>query len=309
MRKNSDSIKFIKDTAKKIGFDACGIASPVILEKDIEYLMKWLAENKHGNIKYLEKNIEKKSDIHKLSGNAKSVIALVQNYFPQDKQVETAKYKIAKYAYGKDYHAVLKNNAVKLIEELKKKFKNAEFKIFVDSNTILEKAWAARCGLGWIGKNTLLINQQTGSFMFICIILTDLMLDYDEMHENHCGNCNACINACPVGAIEKPYQLNASKCIAYHTIENSAAGLPDEDINTKGWIYGCDICQDVCPWNKDIPFTKEIEFTPNAELLKLQKADWEKLNEATFNHLFSQSAVKRIGFEKLKRNIKRASVS
>ncbi len=303
MRENTDTVKFIKEIAKKIGFDSCGIASPVILEKDIEYLLNWLSENKHGNIKYLEKNIEQKSDLRKLSGNAKSVIALVQNYYPEKKQDENAFYKIAKYAYGKDYHAVLKTNAVKLIQALQKKFKSAEFKIFVDSNTILEKAWAARCGLGWIGKNTLLINQGTGSFMFICIILTDLVLDYDEMHENHCGNCNACIVACPMGAIEKPYQLNASKCIAYHTIENSSENDQEEQISTRGWIYGCDICQDVCPWNKEIPFTKEQEFKPNPDLLMMNKKDWEKLNEKKFNDLFKNSAIKRIGFEKLKKNI------
>lgn len=307
MRENSDTVKYIKNTAKKIGFDNCGIASPVILEKDIEYLSNWLSENKHGNIKYLEKNIEQKSDLRKLSGNAKSVIALVQNYYPQKKQDENAFYKIAKYAYGKNYHVVLKANGEKLIHALKKKFKNAEFKIFVDSNTILEKAWAARCGLGWIGKNTLLINQKTGSFMFICIILTDLVLDYDEMHENHCGNCNACIVACPVGAIEKPYQLNASKCIAYHTIENSSGNDHEEQISTRGWIYGCDICQDVCPWNKEISFTKEQEFKPNPDLLIMNKKDWEKLDEKKFNILFKESAIKRIGFEKLKRNIKNVS--
>lgn len=307
MRENTDAVKFIKNTAKKIGFESCGIASPVILEKDIEYLLKWLSENKHGNIKFLEKNIEQKSDLRKLSGNAKSVIALVQNYCPEKKQDENATYKIAKYAYGKDYHAVLKANANKLIKELQKKFSKAEFKIFVDSNTILEKAWAARCGLGWIGKNTLLINRKTGSFMFICIILTDLVLDYDEMHEDHCGNCNACIIACPAGAIEKPYQLNASRCIAYHTIEKSSGDEPEEPILTKGWIYGCDICQDVCPWNKEIPFTKESEFKPNPDLLMMNKKDWEKMNEKKFNDLFNNSAVKRIGFEKLKRNIKNAS--
>jgi len=307
MRENSDNVKFIKDTAKKLGFDACGIASPIILEKDIDYLKKWLSENKHGNIKYLEKNIEQKTDIRKLSGNAKSIIALVKNYYPEKKQEENTSYKIAKYAYGNDYHVVMKTNADKLIQTLQKKFKTAEFRKFVDSNTILEKAWAARCGLGWIGKNTLLINQNMGSFMFICIILTDLVLDYDEMHEDHCGNCNACTAACPTGAIEKQYQLNASKCIAYHTIENSSTNNQEEQINTKGWIYGCDACQDACPWNKEISFTKELEFTPNSDLLKMNNSDWENMDEKKFNKLFSNSAIKRIGFEKLKNNIKAVS--
>jgi epoxyqueuosine reductase len=308
MRENSSTVQFIKDAAKKIGFDGCGIASPMVLEKDIDYLTKWLAENKNGNLKYLENNIEKKADPRKLLGNAKSVITLVQSYYPSKKQDEKASYKIAKYAYGNDYHVVMKAKAVELIQALQKKVKTAEFRIFVDSNTILEKAWAARCGLGWIGKNTLLINREMGSFMFIGIILTDLVLDYDEMHQDHCGNCNACISACPTGAIEKPYQLNASRCISYMTIEENISEYESQN-NTFGWIYGCDICQDICPWNKEIPITKEKEFIPNPELLKMDRKEWKNLNEKTFDKLFSNSAIKRIGFEKLKKNIETVSKS
>jgi len=307
MRENSEIVQFIKDKAKALGFDGCGIASSVVLGKDIDYLQKWLAEQKHGNIKYLEKNIEQKADPKKLLGNAKSVIALIQSYNPSKKQDESAFYKIAKYAYGNDYHAVMKNKAVELIQKLQTKVKTAEFRIFVDSNTILEKAWAARCGLGWIGKNSLLINKKKGSFVFICIILTDLVLEYDEMHEDHCGNCNACLVACPVGAIEKPFQLNASKCIAYHTIEDASTEDIENKGYTKGWIYGCDICQDICPWNKDIPFTKEKDFKPNPDLVNMKKKEWEELNEKTFEKLFKDSAVHRIGFEKLKKNIKNVS--
>ncbi len=305
MRENSNTVQFIKDTAKKIGFDGCGIASPSVLERDIDYLTKWLAENKHGNIKYLENNIEKKADPRKLLGNAQSVITLVQNYYPSKTQDDTASYKIAKYAYGNDYHKVMKAKAVELIQELQKKVKTAEFRVFVDSNTILEKAWAARCGLGWIGKNTLLINEKYGSFMFICIILTDLVLDYDEMHEDNCGNCNVCMTACPTGAIEKPYELNASRCISYMTIENNASDFESQN-DTHGWIYGCDICQDACPWNKDIPHTNEKAFKPNPELLKMNKLDWEKLDEKNFDKLFKDSAIKRIGVKKLKHNIEQA---
>ena len=306
MRETSDTVKYIKDTAKKMGFDGCGIAAPSVLQKDTEYLARWIEEQKHGNIKYLEKNIAQKADPKKILGNAQSVITLVQNYYPEQKQNENSTYKIAKYAYGKDYHEVLKTKAADLIQSFQKKFKNAEFKIFVDSNTILEKAWAGRCGLGWIGKNTLLINKKLGSFMFICVVLTDLVLDYDEMYEDHCGNCNACVNACPTGAIEKPYELNASKCISYLTIENSKDESSFKPGHTKGWIYGCDICQDACPWNKDIPFTKENSFIPNPELLKMNKKDWEALNEKSFEKLFKDSAVKRIGFKKLKSNIESA---
>jgi len=307
MRKSSGTVQFIKEKAIKSGFDGCGIASIVVLQKDIDYLTKWLIDQKHGDIKYLEKNIDQKADIRKILGNAKSVIALTLNYYPSERQIESAYYKVAKYAYGNDYHKVLKEKASLLVKSMQTKFKNAEFRIFVDSNSILEKAWAARCGLGWIGKNTLLINKKLGSFMFICIILTDLELEYDEMLEDHCGNCNACIEACPVGAIEKPHQLNASRCIAYHTIENMSSETQEMQVKTDKWIYGCDICQDVCPWNKDIPLTKEPAFKPNPRLLKMTKNDWEKLDEKTFENIFKDSAVKRIGFEKMKKNIEDAS--
>ena len=303
MRENSKNVQYIKDAAKKAGFDACGIASPTILEKDSQYLKQWLSENKQGNIKYLEKNIEQKTDIRKVLENTKSVIALIQNYYPEKNQNENAYYKIAKYAWGNDYHVVLKEKANTFIETLQSKYSKAKFKIFVDSNAILEKAWAARCGIGWIGKNTLLINKENGSFLFICIVLTDLELNYDEMLEDNCGNCNACIDACPTKAIEAPFHLNASKCIAYHTIENDTS---EEKINTKKWIYGCDICQDVCPWNQQIPFTKEKAFSPNPDILNITSKQWETLDEKTINKIFNKSAVKRIGFEKMKNNIKNA---
>ena len=303
MRENSKNVQYIKDVAKKAGFDACGIASPTILEKDSQYLKQWLSENKQGNIKYLEKNIEQKTDIRKLLENTKSVIALIQNYYPEKKQNENTYYKIAKYAWGNDYHTVMKEKANTFIETLQTKYKKAKFKIFVDSNTILEKAWAARCGIGWIGKNTLLINKENGSFLFICIVLTDLELNYNEILEDNCGNCNECIDACPAKAVETPFHLNASKCIAYHTIENH---ISEENSNTNKWIYGCDICQDVCPWNQHIPFTKEEAFSPNPDILNMTSKQWETLDEKTFNKLFSKSAVKRIGFEKMKNNIKNA---
>ena len=306
MREKSTITQYIKDTAKKHGFDKCGIASPDVLEKDIEYYNKWIADHKHGNIAYLEKNIAKKADPRKLLGKAKSVIALVQSYYTPKKQNVEAHYKIAKYAYGNDYHAVMKAKANLLVEALHKKVKNAEFHVFVDSNTILEKAWAARCGLGWIGKNTLLINKELGSYMFICIILTDLELNYDELQEDHCGNCFACMNACPAGALEKPHQLNASKCFAYLTIENNPEKTTEEEMKTRGWIYGCDICQDICPWNNEIPHTKEKSFLPNPALLKMTKKDFETLDEKTFDKLFKTSAIKRIGLKKIKANIANA---
>ncbi len=306
MKERINTGQFIKDTAKKLGFDGCGIASPKVLEKDIAYYNKWISDRKHGNIAYLEKNISQKADPTKILKNTKSVIALVQSYNPDVKQNTEAHYKIAKYALGNDYHVVMKNKANLLIATLQKKIKNAEFKVFVDSNSILEKAWAARCGLGWIGKNTLLINKELGSYVFICIILTDLDLNYDELHEDHCGNCNACMVTCPANAIESPHQLNASKCLAYLTIEDKSTEVAEGKGKTKGWIYGCDICQDICPWNNVIPATTETGFVPNPALLKLTKKDFLNLDEKTFEKLFKNSAIKRIGFAKLKSNIEKA---
>ncbi|NTW33971.1 MAG: tRNA epoxyqueuosine(34) reductase QueG, partial [Bacteroidetes bacterium] len=212
--------KQIKQKAIELGFDACGIAKPDMLEKEYKHLLQWLKEDKHGNMAYLEKNTHLKADPRLAFDKTKSVITLLQSYFPAELQNKDAYYKIAKYAYGSDYHSLLKEKSKHFIQSVLTIKPNAWLKSFTDSNQILEKAWAARCGLGWIGKNTLLINKNLGSFFFISIILTDIELEYDSPVENNCGICEACINACPVNAIEKPFNLNASRCISYLTIES-----------------------------------------------------------------------------------------
>jgi len=294
---------FIKEKAIKYGFDACGISLPAILNYESSYLKKWLKNRKHGNIKYLENNIEEKTDLFKIFKNTKSVIALIKSYYCTEKQTEHAFYKIAKYAYVNDYHIILKNKTNEYIKELKTEIKNAELKIFIDSNYVLEKTWAARCGLGWIGKNTLLVNENFGSFVFIVIILTDIELEYDEVYNKNCGNCNLCVEACPVGAIEQPYNLNASKCISYLTIEDKNITKQKAKDLTQGWIYGCDICQNICPYNKNILPTNNSQFIPNKHILQMTRKEWENLDETTFNNIFKDSAIKRIGFGKIKKNI------
>ena len=294
----------IKKIAANHGFDACGIAKPDVLEKEYNHLKQWIKEKKHGNMLYLEKNVDLKADPRIFFTKTKSLIALTQSYFPSQFQNDESFYKIAKYAYGNNYHWVLKekiNNFIKSILELKP---DAWLKSFTDSNQLFEKAWAARCGLGWIGKNTVLINKKFGSFMFISIILTDIELEYDVTVENNCLNCEECIKACPVNALEMPYNLNASKCISYLTIENKNSETRKIKGETKGWIYGCDICQDVCPMNKSIPFAKEPLFKSNSKLLQMSKNEWEMLDEEKFLKLFNRSAIKRIGLKKIKENIK-----
>lgn len=295
------SSKYIKEKALEIGFSACGIAKADFLKEEHEHLINWLNEKKQGTISYLEKNTEQKTDPRKILPEVKSVIGVIANYYPEEKQNPDSFYKITKYAYPRDYHVVLKEKISKLIDEIKIIEPDALFQFFVDGNHLLEKTWAIECGLGWRGKNSLLVNKNFGSFVLIGIILTSIELETDVKQKDFCGTCTKCIDTCPVTAIEKPFELSASKCIANFTIEQRKDASTK---NTFGWIYGCDICQDVCPWNKNIPFAQLNEFKPNPELLKMTKSDWENLNEENFNFLFNDSAIKRIGFEKIKRNIK-----
>jgi len=297
------SLPLIKKKALEAGFDDCGVTLPTILYDEVDFLKKWILAHKNGNIAYLEKNIEKKADPSKIMSDVKSIIVLLHNYYPSVIQQENSYYKIAKYAYSNDYHHIIKSKAAYFIDSVKKENPDSKFKIFVDSNVLLEKIWAVRCGLGWTGKNSLFIHPKLGSFVFICVILSNLELSQNQLMKDKCGNCNLCMEACPVNAIEKPYQLNASKCIACKTIEDKNIESPAKKENNHQWIYGCDICQNVCPWNKEIPFTKEENFKPNADLLKMTKNEWENMDKPTFDKLFQYSAIKRIGFEKLKANI------
>jgi epoxyqueuosine reductase len=298
--KGETNSAFIKNKALSLGFDACGIAEVKFLSNEYNYLIKWLQEKKNGNLEYLTANIEQKTDPSKIDPSYKSVIGVLQSYANTATQHPQAFYKITKYAYGRDYHALLKEKLSFLSEEIKKEFPDAVMQVCVDSNLLLEKAWALQCGLGWRGKNSLLLNKDLGSFVFIGLILTDLELEQDELVPDYCGSCNKCREACPVDALEDAYQLNASKCISRITIERSDE--TDADKKTFGWIYGCDLCQDVCPRNKNKPLKKSV-FEPNPELLNMTKNDWDTLDKPTFKKLFKDSAMRRVGFEKLKSNM------
>ena len=295
--------RFLKRKAKSLGFLSCGISKAVFLEEEATKLENWLNDRRHGEMKYMENHFDMRLDPRKLVPGAKSVISLSYNYFNDNFQKDKDAPKISKYAYGNDYHVVIRKKLKILFKELKKKFGDINGRVFVDSAPIMEKPWAAKSGLGWIGKNTNLISQKIGSYYFLAEIIVDLEFEYDTPVTDHCGSCTACIDSCPTGALDIPYQIDASKCISYLTIE-----LRDEipsDFNGKmdNWVFGCDVCQDVCPWNRFSRKHNEPLFNPNQEIMKIGKKDWEELTEETFEVIFKNSAVKRTKYKGLKRNI------
>lgn len=295
--------KFIKAEAKRLGFLACGISKAEFLKEEAPRLEYYLRNNWNGEMKWLENHFDKRLDPTKLVPGAKSVVSLLFNYYPEEKQ-EDDTYKLSKYAYGRDYHFVLKHKLKELLFCIREEIGHVEGRVFVDSAPVLDKAWAARSGLGWIGKHTLLLRKQRGSFHFIAELIIDLDLKYDSRVADYCGTCTACIDACPTDAIEGPQQVNGSKCISYFTIELRDEILP-KDMKGKfeDWMFGCDICQDVCPWNRFASPHNEPLFNPHPDLLEMTKADWEDLTEDTFREVFRKSAVKRTKFSGLTRNI------
>lgn len=294
--------KLIKAEAKRLGFLSCGISKAGFLEEEAPRLENWLNQNHHGEMKYMENHFDKRLNPTLLVDDAKSVISLLLNYYPSEIQ-NTDSYKISKYAYGQDYHFVIKEKLQQLLQTIQTKIGEVSGRAFVDSAPVLDKAWAAKSGLGWIGKNTNLLTQQVGSFYFIAELIVDLDLEYDYAATDHCGTCTACIDACPTEAIVSPYVVDGSKCISYFTIELKE-NIPQE---MKGkmddWIFGCDVCQDVCPWNRFSKSHNEPLFNPNPELLSMTKKDWEEITEETFKKVFKNSAVKRTKLDGLKRNI------
>ncbi len=294
----------IKAEAKKLGFFACGISKAGLLSQDAARVENWLAKEMHGDMQYLERHREKRYDATKLVDNARSVISVLFNYFPSESLSEKSHYKISKYAYGKDYHYVVKQKLALLLKTIESLTGKRQARIFTDSAPVLDRAAARRAGLGFTGKNTVLINRQGGSFFFIGHIILDLDLNNDEeTAENFCGNCTKCIDACPTGALSA-FELDARKCISYLTIEYHGETIPDEFKDKwKQWIFGCDICQDVCPWNKKATPHHEPALQPSELLLNMTKADWENLNKPTFKKLFKNTAVERTGFKGLRRNI------
>jgi len=294
--------KLIKEEAKRLGFLSCGISKAEFLEIEAPRLERWLNNNNQGSMSYMENHFDKRLDPTKLVPDSKSVISLLLNYYPSEFQTEDS-YKISKYAYGKDYHEVIKAKLKELHYFIETEIGDVSGRAFVDSAPVLDKAWAAKSGLGWIGKHSNLLTQKVGSFYFIAELIIDLELEYDYATTDHCGTCTACIDACPTEAITEPYVVDGSKCISYFTIE-----LKDQlPIEMRGkledWMFGCDVCQDVCPWNKFSKPHYEPLFNPNPELLNFTKKDWEEITEDVFKKVFQKSAVKRTKFAGLQRNI------
>ena len=293
----------VKQIAERLGFMACGISKATFLEEEAPRLESWLSQNHHGEMGYMARNFDKRLDPRKLVPGAKSVVSLSYNYFPNSSQTDKDAPKLARYAYGKDYHRVIKDKLFEFMHEIQTEIGAVEGRVFVDSAPVLEKAWAAKSGLGWVGKNTNLIRKQNGSYFFIAELIIDLELTPDGTVTDHCGSCTACLDACPTDAFVSPYQLDASKCISYFTIELKDAIPAEVKGQFDNWAFGCDICQEVCPWNRFATPHNEPEFEPNPELMQLSKNDWNEITEELYNRLFEASAVERTSFAGLKRNL------
>ncbi len=293
----------VKKTAAALGFSFCGISKAEFLEDEAPRLENWLKNNMHGNMGYMANHFDKRLDPTKLVEGSKSVISLVYNYFPAKDIAENKSYKIAKYAFGEDYHFVIKDKLKSFFNELKENIsQDLQGRVFVDSAPVHERAWAAKSGIGWIGKNSLLLNRSMGSFFFLAEIISDLELIPDGPIKDYCGTCTSCIDACPTDAIPQPYVVDASKCISYLTIELKDEIPHEFEGQFEDWVFGCDICQDVCPWNRFSKPHQEERFTPNNKL-DMTKKEWEELTEETFRVIFKNSAVKRTKYSGLKRNI------
>ena len=302
---NRSSLSYhIKQRAKELGFAACGIAKAEMLDDEARYLESWLNQQKHGSMSYLANHFDKRVDPTKLVDGARSVISLSFNYYTEKKQSDPTAPQIAMYALGKDYHMVVRERLEALFVYIKEQTGDVGGRCFVDSAPVLERAWAQRSGVGWIGKNTNLLTKRQGSFFFLAEIILDLELDYDSPVKDYCGSCTRCIDACPTEAIYEPYKLDASKCISYFNIELKDQLMPaDYEGKFNNWMYGCDICQQICPINSQSSEHSVPEFEPSLELLSMSKEEWEALSEERFKRLFKYSAVKRTKYVGLKRNI------
>ncbi|RXK62345.1 tRNA epoxyqueuosine(34) reductase QueG [Lacibacter luteus] len=296
---------FIKQTATKLGFSFCGISKAVRLDDDARRLEQWLSKGMHGQMQYMENHFELRVDPAKLVPGAKSVITLMMNYYPSAMQTTDGP-KISKYAYGNDYHEVIRSKLKELLFEMNSSIGEVNGRGFVDSAPVLERSWAKRSGLGWIGKNGNLINKQQGSFFFLATIICDLELEYDDLFaKDYCGSCTRCIDNCPTDAILPGKVVDGSKCISYFTIELKDA-LIDESMQGKfnNWLFGCDVCQDVCPWNRFSKQTAEPAFTPLPQILNLSTKQWEEMTEELFKQVFKHSPLKRTKFSGIQRNLK-----
>ena len=307
MNFKSFNTEFIKNKAIELGFISCGISKSGFLEDEVYRFEYWLKNNYHGKMSYMERNFDKRMDTTKLVEGSKSVISLLYNYYPENKIDDKNNFKISKYAYGKDYHFIIKDKLKTLLNDMREEIGDIHGRVFVDSAPILERAWAKKSGLGWVGKNTNLINKKTGSFFFIAEIIVDLELNYDNEVKDYCGSCTACLDSCPTNALYEPYKIDASKCISYFTIELKEQFPDDLKKDFNDWIFGCDICQDVCPWNKLSKSSDEPLLKPKEEIKQYSKKDWIELTDEVFNIVFKESPLKRTKYQGLKRNIKYAS--
>lgn len=295
----------VKQTAQRLGFSYCGIAKAGPLDDDARRLEQWLNKGMHGNMQYMERYFDLRVDPSKLVPGAKSVITLLLNYFPAEQQKEDAP-KISKYAYGNDYHETIREKLNEFLASIKETAGDIHGRGFVDSAPVLERTWAQKSGLGWVGKNGNLITKKNGSFFFIATLITDLELEPDDpFTRDYCGTCNRCVEACPTDAILPNKTIDGSKCISYFTIELKDALIPNEmQGKFQNWAFGCDICQDVCPWNRFAQPHNEVAFTPIPEILNFTTGDWEQLTEEAFKKIFKYSAIKRTKHTGLMRNIK-----
>ncbi|MEO8146463.1 MAG: tRNA epoxyqueuosine(34) reductase QueG [Bacteroidia bacterium] len=293
----------IKEEALRLGFTHCGFSRAEFLEEEAPRLEQWLTHNMNGKMSYMENHFDKRLDPRLLVDGAKSVISLSLNYYPDKKQLHDDAPKISRYAYGTDYHFVIKEKLKELHNFIRENIGDVIGRAFVDSAPVLDRAWAKRSGLGWIGKNSNLINPKAGSYFFIAELIVDLELDYDISIQNYCGTCTRCIDACPTEAIIAPYIVDGSKCISYFTIELKDAIPIEHKGKFENWVFGCDICQEVCPWNRFSKPHNEPDFEPQDHLLEMTRDEWIEITKDVFQKMFSKSAVKRTGFEGLKRNI------
>ena len=295
--------EIIKSFALELGFDACGISRVGFLEEDSKKLRDWLGKDMNGEMSYMANYLDKRTNPEELVPGAKSVISVLLNYFPGEEQKNKDAPVVSKYAYGEDYHFVVKRKLKMLLEFIQEEIDEVKGRAFVDSAPILDRAWARNAGLGWVGKNSMLISKDYGSFVFIGELIIDLELQADLPVKDYCGNCTICIDACPTGAIIQPYVVDGSKCISYFTIEKKG-GIPDQ---FKGKfmnrVFGCDICQDICPWNSKVQPHKTEEFYPESRFLEMGSKDWNNLSREEFQKMFKDSALKRTGYDRLKRNL------
>jgi len=297
--------QLIKSLATELGFSYCGISKAEFLAEEAPKLEAWLKRNYQGKMSYLENHFDKRLDPTLLVPGAKSVVSLIYNYYPKEDLAKKnpAGLKIAKYAYGEDYHTIVKDKLKEFLNRIEEEVGHVEGRAFVDSAPVHERAWAKKSGLGWVGKNSLLLNRNMGSFFFLAELILDLELEPDAPIKDYCGTCTACMDACPTNSISEAYVVDGSKCISYFTIELKEEIPSSEKGKFENWIFGCDICQDVCPWNSFSKPHQEPKFQPHSDLENMSKQDWTEITEEVFKKLFKNSAVKRTKFEGLKRNI------